>query len=130
MLDCNAYKGMSDVRKEDQPRAGRLTTCAIFVSFSFSLLSGLSHQDYSSIPLSLPQPVAKGYVLSLLSGVPPSPAEKAPLPLPQLSHQSAVRPRAAGTFGLLIFVLPGFPSCSFWHYLFLLLNPMLATFPH
>lgn len=42
--------------------------CAFFFSFSFclflSLLSGLSHQDYSSILLSFPNTIAKGCVLS------------------------------------------------------------------
>lgn len=38
--------------------------CAVFVCFSLSLLSGLSHQDYSSILLSFPNTIAKGCVLS------------------------------------------------------------------
>lgn len=62
--------------------------CAVFVCFSLSLLSGLSHQDYSSILLSFPNTIAKGCVLSFSSPHPPHPPAFSVPPNQQLLYHS------------------------------------------
>jgi len=63
--------------------------CTVFVCFlSFSLSSGLSHQDYSSIHLSLPNTIEKGCVLSfpLAFSIPTKPTAPLPFPVPPTSE--------------------------------------------
>lgn len=115
--------------------------CAVFVCFSLSLLSGLSHQDYSSILLFFPNTIAKGCVLSfplafsvptnqeLLyhSWCPPCGRDSESPPfLPVVTSVNPVQLTTAGTFGLLLSALffPLFLSLSVS---FPLTNPVSST---
>lgn len=101
--------------------------CAVFVVF-LSLLSGLSHQDYSSIPLSFPNTIAKWMcvVVPLVFSVPTNQllfwqtgateTQKAPSPPSSswLSPLSSIHLTAAGTFGFSHLLLCPFLSLTLY----------------
>lgn len=116
---CQRSAGQAEVQcRKARPELRILPCVPCFVSFSLSLLSGLSHQDYSSILLSFPNTIAKGCVLSfpLAFSVPtnqqllcqsrrPSSGRDSESPPSRLSPLSPVHLTSAGTFGLLISAL-------------------------